>query len=83
MASVSVPLKINPAILDCDVFVFEMEVDESDPANLSPRQNLEPEEEIDVLLIPEKEVNSFLRKTRDSGTAVDVSCWLAFRGGRG
>ena len=80
VAAVSVPLKINPAILDCDAFVFEMEVDESDPANLSPRQELEPEEEIEVLLVPEKEVNVFLRKARDSGTAVDVSCWLAFRG---
>lgn len=73
----SVPLKINPAILDCDVRVFRMTVDENSPANRSPRQELEPEEEIEVKLVAAGGVKEFLRAEQASGTAVDVAVWLA------
>ncbi|MEA1928928.1 MAG: NUDIX domain-containing protein [Candidatus Auribacterota bacterium] len=71
-------LKINPAILDCDVVVFEMEVDETLPENIDPRQELEPEEEIEVVLVEKARVKDFLVREGDKGTAIDVACWFVF-----
>lgn len=71
-------LKINPAILDCDVVVFEMEVDENDPENADPQQELEPEEEIEVVLVEKDRVRDFLIKEESEGTAIDVACWFCF-----
>jgi len=71
-------LKINPAILDCDVVVFEMEVDENDPENADPRQELEPEEEIEVVLVEKDRVRDFLIKEESEGTTIDVACWFCF-----
>ena len=71
-------LKINPAILDCDVVVFEMEVDENDPENADPKQELEPEEEIEVVLVEKDRVRDFLIKEESEGTAIDVACWFCF-----
>lgn len=78
IVGVSPPLKINPAVLDCDVHVFKMEVDENDPGNLDPRQELEPEEEIEVLLKRRDEIKSFLIEEEKQGVAVDITTWLAF-----
>ncbi|HDL65040.1 MAG TPA: NUDIX hydrolase [Proteobacteria bacterium] len=71
-------LKINPAILDCDVVVFEMEIDENGPENAEPRQELEPEEEIEVVLVEKDRVRDFLIKEEKKGTAIDVACWFTF-----
>ena len=71
-------LKINPAILDCDVVVFEMEVDENDPENADPQQELEPEEEIEVVLVEKDRVRDFLIKEESEGTTIDVACWFCF-----
>lgn len=69
-------LKINPAILDCDVIVYRMEVDETAPENIDPRQSLEPEEEIEVVPVPEGEIRNFLIKEKRQGREIDVACWL-------
>lgn len=74
----SLPLKINPAILDCDVRVLTLEVDENDPANRSPLQSLEPEEEIEVVLKKRGEMRSFFERERARGAFVDVACWFIF-----
>jgi len=71
-------LKINPAILDCDVVVFEMEIDENGPENADPRQELEPEEEIEVVLVEKDRVRDFLIKEESKGIAIDVACWFCF-----
>jgi len=71
-------LKINPAILDCDVVIFEMEIDESGPENADPRQELEPEEEIEVVLVGKDRIKDFLIKEETKGTAIDVACWFCF-----
>jgi ADP-ribose pyrophosphatase len=71
-------LKINPAMLDCDVVVFEMEIDENAPENAVPRQELEPEEEIEVILVEKNRVRDFLVKEEAGGTAIDVACWFSF-----
>ena len=78
VVGVSPKLKINPAILDCDVYVFRMEVDETDPRNLDPRQELEPEEEIEVLSKRREEIGGFLREEQAKGNAIDVACWFVF-----
>ena len=72
----SPPLKINPAILDCDVRVYRMEIDEEAPENQNPRQTLEPEEEIEVVPVPPEEMRRFLIGEKEKGREVDVACWL-------
>ncbi len=69
-------LKINPAILDCDVIVYQMEIDETAPENVEPRQSLEPEEEIEVVAVGTGEVKEFLIGEKSRGREIDVSCWL-------
>ena len=78
VAEMSPRLKINPAVMDCAVHVFQMEVDEDDPANLRPLQELEPEEEIEVILKRPEEIREFLLAETRRGTAVDLACWLIF-----
>jgi ADP-ribose pyrophosphatase len=77
----SPPLKINPAILDCDVIVYRMEIDEAAPENRDPRQALEPEEEIEVVPVRPEEIREFLLAEKKKGREVDVACWLAFAPG--
>ncbi len=72
----SPPLKINPAILDCDVRVYRMEIDEEARENQNPRQALEPEEEIEVLPVRPEEMEEFLLREKKAGREVDVACWL-------
>jgi ADP-ribose pyrophosphatase len=74
----SPPLKINPAILDCDVRVLKLDVDENDPANRSPLQSLEPEEEIEVVLKKPAQMRAFFEEERKRGSFVDVACWFIF-----
>ena len=69
-------LKINPAILDCDVIVYRMEIDEGAEENLHPRQQLEPEEEIEVVPVRPEEIGDFLLAEKEQGREVDVACWL-------
>ncbi len=69
-------LKINPAILDCDVIVYRMEIDETAPENIDPRQSLEPEEEIEVVTVEAGEVKEFLAGEKARGREIDVACWL-------
>ncbi len=80
---VSPPLKINPAVLDCDLRVVEMEIAETDPANLRPRQELEPEEEIEVALVEPGKLEEFFRAEAAAGCEIDAGCWLALRGASG
>lgn len=69
-------LKINPAILDCDVIVYRMEIDETAPENRAPRQELEPEEEIEVVAVEPGKIREFLVGEKEAGREVDVACWL-------
>jgi len=69
-------LKINPAILDCDVIVFRLEVDENAPENRDPRQELEPEEEIEVVAVRPAAIREFLLGEKKKGREIDVACWL-------
>jgi len=80
---VSPPLKINPAVLDCDLRVVEMEIPEADPANLHPLQDLEPEEEIEVVLVEPGGLEEFFRAASAAGAEIDAGCWLALRGASG
>lgn len=78
IVEISPPLKINPAILDCDVYIVRMEVDEGSPENAAPIQELEAEEEIEVILKKKEDIKNFLIDQVESGNAVDVACWFVF-----
>ncbi len=69
-------MKINPAILDCDVIVYRMEIDETAENNISPCQRLEPEEEIEVVPVRQGEIRSFLIEEKRQGREIDIACWL-------
>lgn len=69
-------MKINPAILDCDVIVYRMEIDETAEENISPCQRLEPEEEIEVVPVQEGEIRNFLIEEKKQGREIDIACWL-------
>lgn len=80
VVEISPRLKINPAIMDCDVHVFKLEVDETDPDNAYFLQELEPAEEIEVILKSRAEIREFLIEEIRHGTSVDLACWLVFAG---
>ena len=82
VVSESPGLKINPAILDCDVIVYRMEVDERATENRHPRQELEPEEEIEVVPVREEDILGFLLAEKERGREIDVACWLWAVGNR-
>jgi len=83
IVSVSPRLKINPAVLDCDLYLVEMEVDETAPENLEPRQELEPEEEIEVFPVEPARIREFLRAQAAAGCEIASACWLIFETGPG
>jgi len=78
LVSLSPRLKINPAVLDCDFYVAVMEVEEEAEDNRDPRQELEPEEEIEVILVEDGRIGELFAREAARGTAISAGCWLAF-----
>lgn len=78
VTNVSPPLKSNPALINDQVYIVNAEIDENNPYNQNPVQNLEPSEEIEVLLIKEKEIPVFLRQQQEKGIEIGIGLWYAF-----
>ena len=68
----------NPALSDEIVQVVSVEIDEHDPQNAVPVQNLEPAEEIEVVLVPENTVKDFLLAEQKKGVDVGIGLWYLF-----
>ncbi|MFH1093368.1 MAG: NUDIX hydrolase [Candidatus Omnitrophota bacterium] len=78
ITAISPDLAFNPALSDEIVQVISVEVDEYDPINANPVQSLEPDEEIDVVLVEEKSVKDFLIAEQKKGVAIGIALWYLF-----
>ncbi len=78
VSRLSPPLKSNPAFIDDYVYVINVEIDETAPPNLAPVQKLGAGEDIEVLLVKEEELLSFLEEQRNQGLEIGIGPWYVF-----
>jgi ADP-ribose pyrophosphatase len=78
IVSISPPLKSNPGLTDESVRVVNVEIDENSHENMNALQELEPSEEIEVILIKKEEINTYLENQLEKGLDVGVGIWYAF-----
>lgn len=72
------PLRVNVGMSNDIQYVFVAEIDEADPRNRTPQQELEPSEEIEVVLVPRSEIPGFLLREQDAGGTVGSGVWYVF-----
>jgi len=78
IVSVSPEFKTTTGIMDSSSRVVMAKIDENDPLNISPEQDLEPEEDIEVILLKEADIKSFLLAEQKKGTAIGSGPWSVF-----
>ena len=69
-------LKTNPGIQKSDFILAKAEINELLPENKIPKQELEPEEEIEVMLIDKENIPGFLDDEKEKGTDITAGLWL-------
>jgi ADP-ribose pyrophosphatase len=69
------PLKVNVGMSNDDQYVFSAEIDEMDPRNQHPQQELEPSEEMEVVLLMEDEIPAFLQSEQAARRTVGPGVW--------
>ncbi|MCE5192505.1 MAG: NUDIX hydrolase [Candidatus Cryosericum sp.] len=73
------PLKVNVGLSNDDSqYIFSAEIDENDPRNQHPRQELEPSEEIEVVLLREEDIPAFLLREQAAGRMIGPGVWYMF-----
>lgn len=70
----------NAALLTDTVRLVSAEIDENDKENLNPKQQLETEEEIEVILVEKNKIKKFLLEEQKKGTAMGIGPWYIFCG---
>lgn len=78
ITEISPVLAYNSALSNETVQIVLTNVDEENPQNLAPRQSLEPEEQIEVLLVPQNNIREFICEEQNKGTAIGSSLWYLF-----
>lgn len=78
VTQISPPLKSNAALINDQVYIVSVEIDEADPANQNPAQDLELSEEIEVFLVEEKKITAFLLEKQQAGCEIGIGPWYAF-----
>jgi len=58
--------------------LVQMEIDENDELNKNPKQELEPSEDIEVILVSKEESRDFLIEQKNKGVDVGVGPWYIF-----
>jgi len=71
-------LKVNVGMSNDDLYILSAEIDETDPLNQHPQQELEPSEEIEVVLLMQDEIPAFLRSEQAAGRTVGSGIWYMF-----
>ena len=71
-------LKANTGIMDDNVRIMNVIIDENDKINSNPVQSLEPEEEIETVLINKADIRDYLLKEKNNGTEISSGIWLLF-----
>jgi ADP-ribose pyrophosphatase len=77
---ISPVMNTNAALLTDTVRVISAEIDENDKENLNPRQQLEAEEEIEVILVEREKIKDFLLEEQKKETAMGIGPWYIFCG---
>lgn len=75
---ISPEIRPNPALLTDYTILVQMEIDENDELNKNPEQELEPSEDIEVILVSKEESRDFLIEQKNNGVDVGVGPWYIF-----
>lgn len=78
IVDVSPLLKASFGLINDSVYVVAMEVDEFDPQNQNPQQELESAEDITVVLVKREEARDFLIREQKAGTFIASNLWHMF-----
>ncbi|MBV7275235.1 NUDIX domain-containing protein [Clostridiaceae bacterium UIB06] len=78
--NISPELYSNAALISDTVRLVNIQVDENLEGNKNPVQQLESEEEIEVILVSEKNIRDFLLEEQKNGTALGIGPWYMFGG---
>ena len=78
IVSVSPVLKTGSTITNENGLIVSIEVDERDPANQDPQQELEPGEDIEVCLVKREDAVGFIQREQAKGTHISSSLWYMF-----
>ncbi|MFH1063240.1 MAG: NUDIX hydrolase [Candidatus Omnitrophota bacterium] len=71
-------LALSPALTNETVKICHAIINETDPLNINPKQDLEPEEQIEVVLVDSQNVRQFLLDQLSQGVEVGVGLWYLF-----
>jgi len=72
---ISPELAFNPSMTSESANIVFMEIDEKDPRNQDPQQTLEPEEQIEVLLVAKHKMKQFIDGELEKRQPVSVALW--------
>ena len=72
---ISPRLKTNSGMMNSNAHTALVDIDETDENNLKPRQQLEPEEEIEVVLKRPDELKFFLLGEMEKGIEIGMGLW--------
>ena len=75
IVELSPAFKLSAALIDDDVHVVSAEIDENDPGNKKPVQELEPEEEIEVVLCEKRGIKDLILNEIKAGRTVASGVW--------
>jgi ADP-ribose pyrophosphatase len=78
VVDVSPLLKSGVGIMNEDCRFVKIDIDENDPVNAYPLQELEHSEDIEVLAVPKKEMADFLRQAAERGDSIGSGVWAYF-----
>ena len=78
VVKVSPILDMNPAMTDSTFQVVTIEVDETKKENITPKQELELTEDIEVFLLKKEEISEFLKEQQKLGVRVGPAVWYYF-----
>jgi ADP-ribose pyrophosphatase len=80
IAELSPVFKQSPAVIDDEVHVVSIEIDEKDKKNIDPAQELEPEEDIQVILAKKEEIRDIIDSEISKGHTVASGLWYFILG---
>jgi ADP-ribose pyrophosphatase len=81
IVEVSPRFKMGAAVIDDEVHMVSVEIDEKDPRNKKPVQELEPEEDIEVVLARKQDLRRLIRSELKKGRQVSSALWYFLLGG--
>jgi ADP-ribose pyrophosphatase len=71
-------IRSNPGLMNSGGYVAYVHVDERDPVNQNPQQQLEPEEDISVHLVKREDMIDFFTREQAAGTSIGGGLWSLF-----